>query len=100
MPSKSFESQEVREISRIEAEESRGFSILWMGIIIDVFQMEGNECKDQKRSKMFRKRSMPERGRCFSMGWKTLSGPVAVDEVRLEAATKNSVGKKGEQNDE
>ena len=29
---------------------------------------------------------MPERGRCFSMGQATLSGPVAVEEKRLEAA--------------
>ena len=28
---------------------------------------------------------MPERGRCFSMELATLSGPVAVDEERLEA---------------
>ena len=25
---------------------------LWMGIIEDVFQMEGKECEDQKRMKM------------------------------------------------
>ena len=29
---------------------------------------------------------MPERGKCFSMGLATLSGPVVVDEERLEAA--------------
>ena len=40
MRSKSFEMQEVREIGWKEAGESRGFPILWMGII-DVFQMEG-----------------------------------------------------------
>ena len=45
MPSKSFDTQKVREIGRKEAEESRGFPILWMGIIEDVFQMEGKECK-------------------------------------------------------
>ena len=38
--SNSFETQEVREIGRKEAGESRGFPILCMGII-DVFQMEG-----------------------------------------------------------
>ena len=43
MPSKSFDTQEVREIGRKEAGESRGFPILCMGII-DVFQMEGKEC--------------------------------------------------------
>ena len=41
--SKSFDTREVNEISRKEAGESRGFPILWMGIIEDVFQMEGKE---------------------------------------------------------
>ena len=45
MRSSSFESQEVREIGRKEAGESRGFPILWMGIMEDVFQMKGKECK-------------------------------------------------------
>ena len=44
MRSKSFETQEVREIGRKEARESRGFPILWMGIMEDVFHMEGKEC--------------------------------------------------------
>ena len=48
----SFDTQEVREIGRKEAGESRGFPILWMGIIEDVFQMEGKECENQKRLKM------------------------------------------------
>ena len=43
MRSKSFDTQEVREIGRKEAEKSRGFPILWMGIIEDVFQMEVQE---------------------------------------------------------
>ena len=43
---------------------------------------------------------MPEQGRCFSMGSATLSGPVAVDEERLEAAARNSAGENGEQKDE
>ena len=43
---------------------------------------------------------MPERGKCFSMGWATLSGPVVVEEERLEAAARNSAGEKGEQKDE
>ena len=50
--SKSFDTQEVREIGRKEAGESRGFPILCMGIIEDVFEMEGKECEDQKRLKM------------------------------------------------
>ena len=52
MHSKSFDMQEVREIGRKEAGESRGFSILWMGIIEDVFQVEEKECKVQKSLKM------------------------------------------------
>ena len=52
MHSKSFDTQEVREIGRKEAEKSRGFPILWIGIIEDVFQMEGKECKVQDRLKM------------------------------------------------
>ena len=35
-----FETQEVREIDRKEADRSRGIPILWMGIIEDVFQKE------------------------------------------------------------
>ena len=52
MRSKRFETQEVREIGRKEAEELRGVSILWMGIMEDVFQMEGKECEVQERLKM------------------------------------------------
>ena len=48
----SFETQEVREIGRKEARESRGFPILCMKIIEDVFQMEGKEYEDQERLKM------------------------------------------------
>ena len=51
MRSKSFDTQEVREIGRKEAGESIGFPILFMGKI-DVFQMEGKECKVQERLKM------------------------------------------------
>ena len=36
MRSKSFDTQEVRKIGRKEAGESRGFPILWMGIIGDM----------------------------------------------------------------
>ena len=52
MRSNSFDTQEAREIGRKEAGESRGFPILWMGIIEDVFQMEGKECEVQERLKM------------------------------------------------
>ena len=67
MLSNSFDMQEVREIGREEAEELRGFPILWIGIIQDVFQMKEKECKDQERLKMLRRKSMPGRGRCFNM---------------------------------
>ena len=46
MRSESFDKKQVREIGRKEAGESRGFPVLWMGIIEDVFQMEGKECKN------------------------------------------------------
>ena len=52
MRSNSFDTQEVREISRKEAGESRGIFILWMGTIEDVFQMEAKKCKVQERLKM------------------------------------------------
>ena len=52
MRSKSFDTQEVREIGLKEAGELRDFHILCMGIIEDVFQMEGKECRDQERLKM------------------------------------------------
>ena len=52
MRSNSFDTQEVRVIGQKEAGESRGFSILCMGIMEDVFQMEGKECEDQERLKM------------------------------------------------
>ena len=52
MRSNSFDTQEMREIGRKEAGESRGFPILCMGIIEEVFQMEGQECEDQERLKM------------------------------------------------
>ena len=65
--SKSFDTQEVREIGRKKAEKLRGFPILWVGITEDVFEMEGKECEDQERSKMWRRKSMPEGERCFSI---------------------------------
>ena len=58
----------VREIGRKEAEETRGFPILWMGMIEDVFQKEGKECKDQERLKTCKRNSIPERKRCCSKG--------------------------------
>ena len=52
MRSKSIDTQEVREIGRKEAGESRGFPILLMGIVEDVFQTERKECKVQERLKI------------------------------------------------
>ena len=49
---------------------------------------------------MQRRKSTPERGRCFSKRYAALSGPVAMDWKRLEAAAKNSAGEKGKQKDE
>ena len=49
---KSFDMQEMREIGWKEAGESRGFPILWMRTIEDVFQMEGKECKVRERLKV------------------------------------------------
>ena len=43
---------------------------------------------------------MPQRGRCFSIEQAALSGPGAVVEEGLEAATSSLVMKKGEQKDE
>ena len=68
MHSKRFETQEVREIGRKKAGESRDFPILYMGMMENVFQMEGMECKDQERLKMCGRKFMSEQGRCFSMG--------------------------------
>ena len=52
MRSNNFDTQEVGEIGRKEAGELRGFPILWMRIIEDVFHMEGKKCKFQERLKM------------------------------------------------
>ena len=52
MRSESFDMQEVREIGRKEPGQSRHFPILCMGIIEDVFQMEGKKCEVQEKLKM------------------------------------------------
>ena len=96
MRSNSFETQEEKE----RPEESRRVErlfILWMRIIEDVFKMEGKERKDQERLNIVWRKSTPEQGRCFSIGFATLSGSVAVDEKRFVAAMRNSVGKKRRQ---
>ena len=51
MRAKSFEMQKVRELGRKKAGDLKALFILWMGIIEDVFQKEGRECKDQKSLK-------------------------------------------------
>ena len=58
------------------------------------------ERKDQERLKIYQRKSLPERGRCFSMGQATLCGPVILDEKRFVAATRNSAGEKGEQKEQ
>ena len=65
--SKSFETQEGREIGRKEAGNSRGFLIMWMGIIEDVFQMEEKEFKDHERLKMCWRKFVSEKEKYFSM---------------------------------
>ena len=50
--SKRFDTQGVSGIGRKEAGESGGFPNLWVGLMKDVFQMEGKECKVQKSLKM------------------------------------------------
>ena len=52
MRSKSFETLEMKETGQKEAGELIGFSILWIGKMEHVFQMEGKECKVQERLKM------------------------------------------------
>ena len=56
MRSKRFDTQEVREIGRKEARELRGFPILWMGIMEEVVQIEGKECKVEERLKKEKKK--------------------------------------------
>ena len=51
MRSNSFETQEVREIRRKEAADSKYFPVLWMQIIDEDFHMEEKECKEQERLK-------------------------------------------------
>ena len=67
MRSKSFKTLEVEEIGRKNGRELRGFPILWMGIIENVFQIEGKKCKDQETLKCVGRKSMSVRGWCFSM---------------------------------
>ena len=59
MHSNSFETNEVKEIGRKEAEESKGFPILWMGII-DVFQMERKKWKEEEKFKICRRNCKSE----------------------------------------
>ena len=49
---KSFDTQYLREIGRKEAGGSRSFSILLMGIMEAVFQMEEKECEIQEKLKI------------------------------------------------
>ena len=60
-----------------------------------VFQIEGKEWKDQERLTICRKKSILERGRCFSMIG-NFSEPVAEKEERFVAAARNSTAEKAE----
>ena len=51
MRSNSFEAQKIKETGWKEAGGLRGFPILGMGIMEDVFQMKGKECEVQERFK-------------------------------------------------
>ena len=72
MRSKSFNTQEVIGIGQKEAGKPIDFPILWIELKENVQErkrkMEGKECKVQERLKMCKRKSMPERGRCFSIG--------------------------------
>ena len=94
MRSKRVEAKEVREIGRKEAGKSRSFRILWIGLIEDVFQMEGKKYKDQEKLKMCRRKSMPERGRRFLARDRQLCLSQWQDEKRFEAAARNSAKEK------
>ena len=48
MHSNSFETQEMRDISRKEAGKPRGFPILLMATIEEDFLMKGKKCQDEK----------------------------------------------------
>ena len=87
MHSKSFETQVVREIGQKKAGESRGFPILWMAIIEDIFQMEGKECSPGKIENVKKIHARARKMLQYGIG---NSGPVAVEEEKLEAATRNS----------
>ena len=47
MRSKIFDTQNVRDIGRKKARESRGFIILWMEIMEDVFYVEGKNAESR-----------------------------------------------------
>ena len=49
---KSFEMQKVKEMGWKKPMELRGFPILWVRILQEIFQVEGKECKDQETLKM------------------------------------------------
>ena len=95
MCSKSFDTQEVREIGQKEAGESKGFPVLWMGII-DVLQMEGKECKDQERLLCGRK-SMLERERALTLDRQLCLGQWQGTKRGFVAAARNSAAEKREQ---
>ena len=73
--------------------------MLWMGKIYQDFQVEEKKCKNQEKLKVLR-RCMPDRGKCFSMGLATQSGPVAVEDEGLDAAARTLMDVNGEKKEE
>ena len=84
MRSNSFEKQDVREIGWKVAGESRGFPILWMGIIEDIFEIEGKECEVKERLKKIhaRARKMHQHG-VDNFFWASGSGQGEVGGSRM-----------------
>ena len=70
-----------------------------MSITDEDLQMERKGDKDLEKLQKWKKRSMPEKRRCFNMGYATLSEPVAVKK-RLAAVAKKSLEVKAEQKEE
>ena len=56
--------------------------------------------KDRTDQRCKKRKSMSERGMCFSVGKAALSELVAVDEKRLVAAERNSVEEKSDEKEE
>ena len=49
--------QEVRDMGRKEEGDEVGLPGLWIGMIVDGFQVEGKDCEDQERLKRCSRKS-------------------------------------------